>query len=104
MSNGSPQKCDLLIRNGYVITMDPERSKHPKGAVAVDGNTIVAVGPEEEVTASYSPLRVIDAGRAAVHPGFIDLHFHATTYLISKLIDDTHISTEDAGPRAAELA
>ena len=68
MNNGSPQKCDLLIRNGYAITMDPERSKHLKGAVAVDGNTIVAVGPEEEVTASYSPLRVIDAeGRRCLH-------------------------------------
>ncbi len=102
MSNESPQKCDLLIRNGYVITMDPERSKHPNGAVAVDGNTIVAVGPEQEITTRYSPLRGIDAKGAAVHPGFIDLHYHATTYLISKLIEDTPVPTGDAGPWVAE--
>ena len=41
----SPQACDLLIRNGYVITLDGRRRIFRTGAVAVEGRQITAVGP-----------------------------------------------------------
>ena len=59
---GDSQSCELLIRNAYVITMDAERTKYPKGAVAVDGQNIVAVGSEIEIVQRFKPLRIIDAG------------------------------------------
>jgi hypothetical protein len=37
--------CDLVITNAYLITMDPRRSVHRHGAVAIDGRDIVMVGP-----------------------------------------------------------
>ncbi len=42
-------RCDLLIRNAYVLTMDAKGTAYPDGAIAVDGRNIVAVGKEAEI-------------------------------------------------------
>lgn len=46
------------------------------GAVAVRGETIVAVGPRDELRRRYTPAREIDAGAAAICPGLVDPHTH----------------------------
>ena len=108
MSNGteahetSPESCDLLVRNAYVLTMDADRATYPKGAVAIAGRNIVAVGAEEEVTAKYQADRVIDAGGAPVHPGYIDTHYHAANHILVKLLEDSATSSEDAGSWVVE--
>ena len=68
--------CDLLIRNAYVITVDARRRVFSPGAVAVRGNTLVAVGPERDVVGKMRAARTIDAEGAVLHPGFIDAHNH----------------------------
>jgi 5-methylthioadenosine/S-adenosylhomocysteine deaminase len=70
------RECDILIRHGYVITMDPQRTVYADGAVAVDGQQIATVGPDRDVTARYRGRQTIDAGGAPVHPGFVDAHWH----------------------------
>jgi len=61
--------------------MNARRTIYPAGAVAIEGSTIVAVGPEREVTQGYRGRRVIDARGAVVHPGFVDGHCHVTIHL-----------------------
>ena len=73
--NGT-EPCDLLVRNAVVITMDAQRRVFSRGAVAVCGLSIVDVGTERDLLARYRPARVLDAGGAPVHPGFIDAHIH----------------------------
>ncbi len=105
MSNSqsiAPAACDLLIRNAYVVTMDAKRSKFPAGAVAIDGRTIVAVGAESEVAPRFAPRRVIDAGGSMVHPGLIDMHYHATFHMVGKMIGERDTSKEDPGPWVAQ--
>jgi imidazolonepropionase len=46
------------------------------GAVAVRGETIVAVGPRDELRRRYTPAQEIDAGAAAICPGLVDPHTH----------------------------
>jgi len=75
------QDCDILVQNGFVITMDGARTVYPVGAVAIEGRDIVAVGCEREVAARYRGRRVLDAGGAPVHPGLIDAHYHVTMHL-----------------------
>ena len=75
------ETCDILVTNGYVITMDAARTVHPVGAVAVTGTRIVAVGPETAIAARFRPRRAIDAGGGVIHPGMIDAHLHATNHL-----------------------
>jgi cytosine/adenosine deaminase-related metal-dependent hydrolase len=77
-----------MVTNGYVLSMDAKRTVYPHGAVAIDGRRILAVGPERDLKARVSPRRVIDAAGAAVHPGFIDGHYHATLHLSRGAITD----------------
>ena len=76
--NGSavPKNVDILVRNAYVITMDSERRVYPSGALAIEGTSIVAVGPDREVVPLFRPAGTIDAHGAVVHPGFVDNHTH----------------------------
>ena len=46
------------------------------GAVAIQGDRIVAVGPSADLRAAYTATRRIDASRFVVCPGFVDPHTH----------------------------
>jgi cytosine/adenosine deaminase-related metal-dependent hydrolase len=73
----TPRIIDLLIARGTVITVDGERRVIEDGAVAVDGDRIVAVGTTAELQARFRARKTIDAFRKAVLPGLIDCHAHA---------------------------
>jgi len=96
-----PIKCDLLIRNGYVVTVDAAGTVYPTGAIAVDGRNILAVGREGELSRRFAPRRIIDAGGSLVHPGLIDTHYHATFHMVGKMIAEADTSKEDPGPWVA---
>ena len=68
--------CDILIRNGQIITIDSERRIYRPGAVAVTGPRIVEVGPDADLGRRYDAAETVDAGGGIVHPGFIDAHHH----------------------------
>ncbi len=91
---GGPAACDIVIRNGYVLTLNPECTVYASGAVAITGNTIVAVGPEREVLAAYRAPRTLDAGGAPVHPGFIDAHIHIGHQTCRGVFADTMASSK----------
>ena len=62
--------CDILIHNGQVITMDPERRIYRSGAVAVTGSRIVEVGADVHpkiVRAFKSPLSLEGEGVRLVY-------------------------------------
>lgn len=69
-----PPRVDLILRGGTIVTMaDPPVAE----AVAVSGDTIVAVGTEAEVMAlAGTATSVVDLGGRALYPGFIDGHSH----------------------------
>src|SRR6266851_3140604 len=46
------------------------------GAVAIDGSTIVGVGPRAEIVSRFSNSAVNDFGQAAILPGLINVHSH----------------------------
>ena len=72
----APQSCDLIIKNGCVLTMNARRAIIPQGAIAVKGHSIVAVGPEKDVLRDWQAKEQIDARGAIVHPGYVDAHLH----------------------------
>ena len=77
--------ADILIVDGVVVTVDPERRVIEGGAVAIAGDRIVAVGPTAEVAVAHPAPRVIDARGKAVLPGLIDGHAHAGHGLIKTM-------------------
>jgi 5-methylthioadenosine/S-adenosylhomocysteine deaminase len=62
----------VLIRNGHVVSVDPEIGDLPSGDVLIEGSTIAAVGPGLEA----GGCEVIDATDCIVIPGFVDTHRH----------------------------
>jgi cytosine/adenosine deaminase-related metal-dependent hydrolase len=98
--SAGPEGCDLLVRHGYVLTLDDRRTVYPAGAVAVRGSRIVGVGPDAELAARFRPARVLDAQGGAVHPGMIDGHLHATCHLTRTAFSDDPAVT--GGPGFAE--
>ncbi|WP_284164486.1 amidohydrolase [Frigidibacter sp. SD6-1] len=84
---GFPEKADLIIRGGHVLTMDATFSDHPDGAIAVTDGRIVAVGPSVEA-AGASAATEIDAQGTIVMPGLINTHCHAAMTLFRGLADD----------------
>ena len=54
-------RCDILVTNGYVVTLDAERHVFERGAVAITDRRIVAVGAVEDVAPLYRAQRSLDA-------------------------------------------
>jgi len=81
-------RVDLLISGGPILTMDGSRATYDDGAIAVKGDTIVAVGPRHDVEAKYSAPETIDAHGKMIVPGFINGHTHVPMTLFRGLHDD----------------
>jgi 5-methylthioadenosine/S-adenosylhomocysteine deaminase len=83
-----PSKASLLVKGGIVLTMDGPRTVLNPGAVAIQGDRIVAVGSVETITRAYSADDTIDATGQVVLPGLINTHTHAPMVLYRGLADD----------------
>jgi predicted amidohydrolase YtcJ len=69
--------ADLVLRGGKIVTVDEARPVAQ--AIAVNGDTIVALGSNQEIQPYIGPTtRVIDLKGALAVPGFIDAHVHFT--------------------------
>jgi 5-methylthioadenosine/S-adenosylhomocysteine deaminase len=82
------QRVDLLITGGLILTMDASRAIHDDGAIAVRGDSIVAVGPRTEIEAKYAAAETINARGKMIVPGFINGHTHVPMTLFRGLHDD----------------
>ncbi|MBI5606025.1 MAG: amidohydrolase [Deltaproteobacteria bacterium] len=85
----SHDPVDLLIKNAHIVTMNPAMEVHQPGALAIRGDTIVAVGAEKDLLGLEARAReVLDVQRGAVLPGLINTHTHAAMTLFRGLADD----------------
>jgi len=67
--------ADLVLRNGKVVTVDPEIGEAE--ALAIRGHEIAAVGTDDEIDAFVGPdTRVIELDGRMAAPGFIEGHGH----------------------------
>jgi len=92
LSAQTKQKADLIVTGGMVVTMDGPRSIYDDGAVAVTGDTIIAVGPRAEIEARYTASQTIDAKNKLVLPGFINGHTHVPMTLFRGIHDDVTLN------------
>ena len=85
------QQVDTLFINALVLTMDEDFSQYLHGAVAVKGDSIIAVGNEEELKEEFSRQEVIDCGGKILMPGLINAHTHVPMTLLRGLADDLRL-------------
>ncbi len=84
----SAAPVSLVVTGGTVVTVDATRRVIPRGAVAIDGTRIVAVGTASEIAARFQARATIDATGQVVMPGLINTHTHAPMVLYRGLADD----------------
>ena len=84
-------KVDVILRGGVVVTMNPAFDVWQKGAVAVRGREIVAVGLAEEIGTAYEAAEVLDCTGQAVIPGLINAHTHVPMSLLRGMADDLRL-------------
>jgi predicted amidohydrolase YtcJ len=88
--NGGPSSddaADLILVNGIVITVDPDRPEAE--AVAIRDGRILAVGTTTEIRAlANRRTEVVDLAGRTVTPGFIEGHGHFTGLGQSRMILD----------------
>ncbi len=74
---------DLVLHDGIVHTL---ASPQTVSAVAVSGDTLVALGSDQDMRAlAGTATRVIDLGGRCVVPGLIDAHVHLSWFGLSLL-------------------
>jgi 5-methylthioadenosine/S-adenosylhomocysteine deaminase len=81
------QDIDLLITNGQILTMDPDQTLIPTGAIVIREDTIVDVGTAERLK-RYRPAQTIDAQGGIIMPGLVNAHTHAAMTCFRGLADD----------------
>jgi 5-methylthioadenosine/S-adenosylhomocysteine deaminase len=79
---------DLLILGGTVVTARPDGQVVPDAGIAIQGESIVAIGPRAEMRGRYQAARTIDADGTLIFPGLVDTHTHLYQTLLKGLGDD----------------
>jgi 5-methylthioadenosine/S-adenosylhomocysteine deaminase len=85
------KKVDTLLSNAILLTMDSDLHLFEPGAIAIEGDQIVAVGNESEIIAQYTADEIIDCQRDIVMPGLINAHTHVPMTLLRGLADDLRL-------------
>jgi len=85
------ERVDLVVSGGTIVTMDGQRRVIEDGAIAVNHQTIVMVGPRAEIEAKYVARQEIDARGKLVLPGLINGHTHVPMTLLRGLKDDVSL-------------
>ena len=83
-----PARCDVLLANATVLTMDEQFTSHPDSGVAVAGDAIVAVGAD---ALACDAGERIDCRGAVVMPGLVNAHTHVPMALLRGLADDLRL-------------
>ena len=86
-------QVDTLFINALVLTMDESFSQYLHGAVAIKGDSIVAVGSEEEIKQQYATRaqETVDCSGKILMPGLINAHTHVPMTLLRGLADDLRL-------------
>jgi 5-methylthioadenosine/S-adenosylhomocysteine deaminase len=81
-------RCDLLLTNATIVTMDERFTIHSDGGVAITGDSIVSVGAE---ALAYEATERHDCGGGIVLPGLVNAHTHVPMSLLRGLADDLRL-------------
>src|SRR4030043_1358425 len=82
------QNAEIIIKNSILLTMDPNLTTYEPGAIAIQGDQILAVGLEADICQQYTSGYFIDCQGKVLMPGLINAHTHAAMTLLRGLADD----------------
>ena len=85
------QQVDTLFINAHILTMDAHLTQHTSGALAVKGDSIVAVGAEDEIKKEYTAKETVDCKGKILMPGLVNAHTHVPMTLLRGIADDLRL-------------
>ena len=85
------EHAETLLTNAIVLTMDDELTQFDPGAVAISGDSILAVGTDQDLRKAYTAKQVIDCEGKVVMPGLVNAHTHVPMTLLRGLADDLRL-------------
>lgn len=80
--------ADIIIKNAYVLTMDPDLGDLKNGVVVIEDGRITEIGEKTNESAET----VIDAKHSVVMPGLVNTHTHAAMTLFRGYADDMQLA------------
>jgi 5-methylthioadenosine/S-adenosylhomocysteine deaminase len=83
-----PQRVELVVLGGTIITMDNTRRIIEDGGIAVSDGRIVAIGSRSEIQSAYTARQIVSASGKLIIPGLINGHTHIPMVLFRGLADD----------------
>ena len=84
-------QADWILAHATVITMDATSAVLSDGAVAVQGDSLLAVGTSAEVMRQYTSPNVLDCTGRVLLPGLVNAHTHVPMTLLRGLADDRRL-------------
>jgi 5-methylthioadenosine/S-adenosylhomocysteine deaminase len=85
------KQADTLFINAHILTMDKQLTQYINGALAVKDDSIVAVGPEDEIKKEYTAAETIDCKGSILMPGLVNAHTHVPMTLLRGIADDLRL-------------
>ena len=85
-------ECDMLFTGGTVITLDASARCFPSGAVAISGDTILAVGEADDLNKRFSPKETLHAKGKIILPGLVNSHNHTPLMIVRGMIEDRNFA------------
>lgn len=75
----APAQSRLVVAGGTVVTGDAQDTRYERADIVVEGDRIVAIGPDVGAAQGWPEGRVarIDAANAVVMPGLVNAHLHS---------------------------
>ena len=85
------KKATTILKNAIVLTMNQNYEIFEPGAVVIDADKIIAVGPQEEILSSFQAEETIDCGEKVLLPGLVNTHTHVPMSVLRGLSDDLRL-------------
>jgi 5-methylthioadenosine/S-adenosylhomocysteine deaminase len=73
---GSREHADIVIRGGWLVTLNPGRDIYRDGLIAIRGSKIVAAGSAADLGERYRGATEISAAGDVILPGMVNGHRH----------------------------
>jgi 5-methylthioadenosine/S-adenosylhomocysteine deaminase len=82
---------DTILAHGTLLTMDDAYTVIADGALAIQGDAIIAVGASGDVLGAHQAGEIVDCAGCAVIPGLVNAHTHVPMTLLRGLADDLRL-------------
>jgi len=87
----SLESVDIILSNATIVTMDSSYTIYQHGAIAIQGDSIKAVGPSDDILSAYTAPEKFDCQQRVIIPGLVNAHTHVPMTLLRGLADDLRL-------------